>query len=207
MKTTFQNCDSKKQIPDNASFKSCTSKKSTDNNNHLQALVEKYRQENGNCYDEEDKWWAEKTLTWDKAIERAWESHQWDGKMHGHQYRVGEKKLFEGLQVALADNKQPEDFQDFNTLHDWVWSVAERVKGLGEMTAYDVARRLGVWLGKEPVLVYLHRGTKEGARKFGVNGETVELNAFPPEIQMLGATHAENFLCIYKDQFHPSLRL
>ena len=101
---------------------------------------------------------------------------------------------------ALADRKQPEDFTDFQSLYDWVRSVAGPVKGLGEMTEYDVARRLGVWLGLEPVVVYLHRGTAKGAKKFGVKGKTAPLYAFPQEIQALGAIHAENFLCIYEDR-------
>ncbi len=35
--------------------------------------------------------------------------------------------------------------------------------------------------------------------KIKIKSETVSLNDFPSEIQKLGATHAENFLCIYKD--------
>ena len=50
------------------------------------------------------------------------------------------------------------------------------------------------------VVLYLHTGTAAGAKKFGVEGEIAPLSAFPKEIQALGATHAENFLCIYKDQ-------
>ena len=44
------------------------------------------------------------------------------------------------------------------------------------------------------------RGAAEGANKLGIEGETVSLNDFPQEIQKLGATHAENFLCIYKNR-------
>ena len=79
-------------------------------------------------------------------------------------------------------------------------SIVSRVRGLGATTAYDAARRLGAWLRLEPVVVYLHAGTAAGARKFGVEGEIAPLIAFPKEVQSLGATHAENFLCIYKDQ-------
>ncbi|WP_237766077.1 hypothetical protein [Arthrospira platensis] len=42
-------------------------------------------------------------------------------------------------------------------------------------------------------------GTAEGAAVFNITGQTAFLSAFPPEIQKIGATHAENFLCIYKD--------
>ena len=48
-------------------------------------------------------------------------------------------------------------------------------------------------------MVYLHAGAAEGAKKLGIEGDTVSLNDFPLEIQKLGATHAENFLCVYKN--------
>lgn len=38
-----------------------------------------------------------------------------------------------------------------------------------------------------------------GARKLGIQGHIVSLDDLPIEIKELGATHAENFLCIYKD--------
>ncbi|MEG4534020.1 hypothetical protein [Microcoleus sp. D2_18a_D3] len=183
----------------NTVFPTCQSKKQTVDDNNLQLLVHEYIDRWGNSYEMEDRWWGDKTLTWDQAIERAWISRLWHGKMHGHQCRVA-NKLSEGLEVALADEMQLEDFQDFPSLYDWVKSVVGRVKGLGATTAYDVARRLGARLELKPVVLYLHSGTAAGARKFGVEGEIAPLSAFPKEIQALGATHAENFLCIYKDQ-------
>ena len=73
--------------------------------------------------------------------------------MHSHQCRVA-NKLSEGLEIALADQVQTESFKDFQGLHDWVKSVTNRVYGLGATAAYDVARRLGAWLGLELVVVY-----------------------------------------------------
>ena len=184
MNKVLQNCQSKKQSVDKSS---------------LQFLVDEYHRDWGNSYREEDRWWSAKELTWEKAIERAWDSILPHEKMHRHQWRVG-KKLPEGLKIALADGKQPEDFRDFQSLYDWVKFVVDRVKGLRVTTAYDVARRLGAWLRLEPSVVYLHAGTAAGAKKFGIEGEFAPLNVFPTEIQKLGATHAENFLCIYKDR-------
>lgn len=123
--------------------------------------------------------------------------------MHGHQCRVA-AKLPEGLRVSLNDNIQPESFNSFHELYLWVESVASRVNGIGSTTIYDVARRLGVWVELEPEMVYLHAGTAKGAKKLGVTGKVAPLNAFPLEIQRLGATHAENFLCIYKDLIRTS---
>jgi len=189
MHTTLQSCKSKKQHLEKGS---------------LQFLVHDYLHKWGNSYHLEDQWWGDKELTWEAAITRAWKSRLKNGVMHGHQRRVA-KKLSQGLEIALADSLNPKDFKDFESLYDWVKSVVDRVKGLGLTTAYDVARRLGAWLELEPSLVYLHAGTAIGARKFGIDGEVAALSAFPNEIQVLGATHLENFLCIYKDKLSCSV--
>ncbi|MCT7991714.1 hypothetical protein [Laspinema olomoucense] len=152
----------------------------------------------GTCYLAQTQWWGDRTLTWDAALERAWLSRFADGKMHPHQRRVS-SKLAEGLHISRQDCHQAQQFKTFAELHHWIESVTARVKGLGETTAYDVAQRLGMWLNLAPDLVYLHAGTAKGAAVFNITGKTAFLSAFPPEIQKLGATHAENFLCIYKD--------
>jgi len=163
-------------------------------------MVDKYLEEYGNSYDWEDKWWGDKNITWSEAIERAWRSRFENGKMHPHQRRVAHQ-LEEGLKVSLSDNIQPDNFNNFESIYSWIKSVTDRVKSLGVTTAYDVARRLGAWLDMQPTMVYLHAGAAEGAKKLGIEGEIVSLNDFPREIHKLGATHAENFLCIYKKLF------
>ncbi|WP_030006466.1 hypothetical protein [Picosynechococcus sp. NKBG042902] len=173
------------------------------NKSSLQLLTDEYIQKWGNYYKLESKWWGDKELTWKKAIERAWKSRLSNEKMHSHQCRVAHK-LPEGLRIALADKTQPEDFKDFQSVYDWVQSIVIRVKGLANTTAYDVAQRLGAWLGLEPTVVYLHAGTADGAKKFGIKGHSAPLSLFPKEIQLLGATHAENFLCIYKNKISDS---
>ncbi|BAQ66609.1 hypothetical protein [Geminocystis sp. NIES-3709] len=187
----------------------CTAKKSPNNcksktgsldKSSLKFLVDKYMDEYRDCYKQEDQWWGDKTLSWEKAIETAWKSRFANGKMHPHQYRVGEKKLDKGLQVCLRHNRKCDSFNDFHDIYCWIESICKNTDGIGSLTTYDIARRLGAWLGKQPEIVYLHAGSMKGAKKLGIKGETVSLNDFPPEIQELGATHAENFLCIYKER-------
>ncbi len=187
-----QKCQTKKQIS------SCSSKKIDSNNSNLASLVADYLEQYGSSYDIEDRWWGDKNITWSEALARAWRSRFENEKMHSHQCRVAHN-LKLGLKVSLADNIQPNDFKDFERVYSWVKSVTDRVRGLGATTAYDVARRLGAWLNIQPTMVYLHAGAAEGAKKLGIKGEIVALNDFPQEIQNLGATHAENFLCIYKN--------
>lgn len=196
MNSNHQNCRSKKPI---SSFSNCKSKKADAGNSTLSALVTEYLQDYENCYKNEDKWWADRNITWSEAIERAWRSLNTDGKMYTHQYRVGKKLLSEGLKICLSHNRQSDSFNNFHAVYLWIKSITNLTTGLGLVTTYDVARRLGSWLGMHPTMVYLHGGAADGAKKLGIKGETVPLNDFPEEIQSLGATHAENFLCIYKD--------
>lgn len=177
---------------------SCNSKKQNLIDAQLQIQVNEYLSKWGDSYNCEDKWWGDKNLTWEAALERAWNSCLCNGKMHRHQ-RHWAKSLPEGLRVSLEPDIYRDNFNNFHDLYSWIESVASRVNGIGCTTTYDVARRLGVWMGLKPELVYLHAGTGEGAKKLGVTGKTAPLSDFPEEIQELGATHAENFLCIYKD--------
>ncbi|MBI5018219.1 MAG: hypothetical protein HZB55_22365 [Deltaproteobacteria bacterium] len=165
----------------------------------LKRLVEDYLRAWGNCYEEEDRWWGDRNLTWPEALTRAWRSRLRDGGMCSHQRRVA-ARLPEGMKKALATPTDPKKFQTFEDLYVWVASVARQVPGIGTVTTYDVAQRLGAWLGLQPTTVYLHAGTAVGAGKLNVFGPVAELSAFPPEIAKLGATHAENFLCLYKDR-------
>ena len=165
---------------------------------NLEMLVKDYLCKYEDSYEPEDQWWAESS-TWEKALERAWNSRLENGKMHRHQCHVA-PKLPEGLKIALAANIQPDRFTDFHQLYSWIKSITACVIGLGNTTTYDVARRLGVWMKIQPELVYLHAGSAKGAKKLGIEGESVILTAFPHEIQKLGATHAENFLCHNKDE-------
>ena len=189
--------NSKCQIKKSTS--SCNSKTPDSQHRSLATLVDEYLEEYGNSYDCEDRWWGEKTISWSEAVERAWESIMSNGKMNGHQCLVGKQKLDEGLQICLSHNRQPDSFNDFHDIYAWIESITKDVKGIGSLTTYDIARRLGTWLGMQPQKVYLHAGAMRGARKLGIQGHMVSLDNFPSEIQKLGATHAENFLCIYKD--------
>ncbi len=205
----------------------CNIKKQNLIDDLLQIQVNEYTDKWGDSYNCEDKWWGDKKLTWEADLVRAWKSRLcngiFNGKLHGHQCRVADK-LPEGLRVSLNDNIQPESFNSFHDLYSWVESIATRVKGIGPTTTYDVARRLGVWRELKPEMVYLHAGAAKGAKRLGVIGNKVcphagaaggvkklgriaLLSNFPKEIQELGATHAENFLCIYKDAIRTSVNV
>ena len=165
----------------------------------LATLVKDYWNKCQYTYDQEDQWWTEPD-TWQGVLERAWLSKMRNGKMHGHQCNNGTQRLAEGLKIASSANKSPDDFPDFDALYRWIESITGQVAYLGTLATYDVARRIGANYGLKPQNVYLHRGSKEGAKKLGIKKSPVPIDDFPDEIRSspLDATHIENFLCIYK---------
>ena len=65
----------------------------------------------------------------------------------------------------------------------------------------DTALRIGAKLGIRPDRVYLHRGTREGARalKLDASQATIDVSQLPPAFQRLDAREIEDCLCIYKE--------
>ena len=184
------NCKSNKKN------QNCSSKKADGRKFSLAEQVADYRKNWIDCYKPEDAYWADPNLSWLQKVERAWRS-QWQGKMYPHQCRPGKKRLEKGLNACKANFKQHKDFNNFEDIYNWIESITKLIDNLGPITTYDVARRLGASLGLNPKKVYLHGGSAKGAIKLGIRGKRVPLSEFPKEIQELGATHAENFLCIY----------
>jgi hypothetical protein len=74
------------------------------------------------------------------------------------------------------------------------------IKGLGKLYAYDVAHLIGAHLNLSPERVYLHAGTRKGARALGFPSalEYLTPSQLPSELQILKPYEMEDFLCIYK---------
>ena len=134
------------------------------------------------------------------AIRRATLCEFQDGKRHPHQYLIPQKllELAEGRLQAAA--RRLSAAADFDALHEAVKREIGSVHGIGELTVYDIAHRIGAYLGKPPTLIYLHRGTKEGAAVLGFRGETLDPAKLPSAFARLAPAEIEDCLCIYKDQ-------
>ena len=75
------------------------------------------------------------------------------------------------------------------------------IVGMGELTIYDTALRIGAKLGLEPHLVFLHAGTRIGARRLGIDLSRpyVALADLPATLRILKPREIEDVLCIYKE--------
>jgi hypothetical protein len=123
------------------------------------------------------------------------------GKRHPHQ-RQHPDILNEAGRRLQARQEELESCRTFDELFEYVGDVIGPIGGIGRhgVTAYDIATRIGAYLGLAPAYVYLHRGTREGARALGLRGEKLSRDQFPPAFHILTPAELENCLCNYKDE-------
>lgn len=90
----------------------------------------------------------------------------------------------------------------FDELHTLVGDLVRPIPGIGELTVYDISQRIGSRFDLEPERVYLHSGTRVGARELGFDGRraSIEVAELPEELTVrLRPRELEDLLCIYKD--------
>jgi hypothetical protein len=122
------------------------------------------------------------------------------GKRHPHQRRIP-KALLEQAEARLqAIRRNLARAADFSALHRLVENEIGSIKGIGALTVYDISHRIGAHFGKVPRLVYLHAGTRIGARVFNIGGDSFDPNKLPKQFSRLTASEIEDCLCIYKDE-------
>lgn len=120
-----------------------------------------------------------------------------------HQYRIQVEALELSRKILLHNKKKISSCKDFDTLLKLIDSLLKDVKGLGELYYYDTTLKLGSYLNIFPEFIYLHRGTREGAKYLGLNykKEYIKKTDLPNELQTLEPYELEDFLCIYKNSF------
>jgi hypothetical protein len=139
------------------------------------------------------------------AIRRAALCEFPDGKRHPHQYLIPRRLLELAEKRLQAAAKRLAAAADFDALHEIVRREIGSVHGIGKLMVYDIAQRIGAYLGKAPTLIYLHRGTKEGAAILGFHGDTLDARKLPTAFLRLAPAEIEDCLCIYKDRLRGAL--
>lgn len=134
------------------------------------------------------------------AIRRAALCEFRNGKRHPHQYRIPRRLLELAEERLQAATGQLAAAREFDALHEIVRREIGSVHGIGKLLVYDIAHRIGACFGKAPTLVYLHRGTKEGAAILGFRGETLDPVVLPAAFSRLTPAEIEDCFCIYKDK-------
>ncbi len=139
--------------------------------------------------------WREPTLG--SAVKRAGLAMRPDGKRYDHQ-----RRLTVAVLRAASHRLQKAPLQgaaDFDALHRLVDETIGSMRGIGPLTVYDTALRIGAKLGLKPQRVYLHSGTRQGARALGLRWRLLYLAVadFPPELQELEPHEIEDYVCIF----------
>jgi hypothetical protein len=136
------------------------------------------------------------------AIRRAALSESPDGKRHPHQRRISRKVLEQAEAELQSIGRKLSRAVDFAALHNLVNEAILPIRGIGALAIYDIAHRIGAYFRKAPERVYLHAGTKVGARALNISGESIDPTVLPPPFSRLRPAEIEDCLCLCKDELH-----
>ncbi|MDD2599391.1 MAG: hypothetical protein PHO37_09215 [Kiritimatiellae bacterium] len=160
------------------------------------------------CREHADQEWNYfENLELDECITRAPKGlHEKGGKdlCHPHQYRILKQAALESSHVLKQNKADLLEASDFSKVFCAVNKLGGGIHGIGPLTIYDTAHRIGLCLKKKPEKVYLHAGTDIGARCFldkkkNRDPKIANRDCFPKEFHKYSAAHIENILCIYKN--------
>lgn len=124
-------------------------------------------------------------------------------KIHDHQYRVGRITLNSFAKKLIYYHNQINCAKSFDDLIEIVGKA--RIKGIGALTIYDTAQRIGFYLGIYPDKVYLHGGTLIGARYLLgqlPRDQYLLVEELPEPFRRpdIAPWEIEDILCIYKSE-------
>jgi hypothetical protein len=115
------------------------------------------------------------------------------GKRYSHQRRLTRTAL-ETANTVLSDRaKRVWGARDFDQLFNIVDAAVDDIPGLGELYVYDTALRIGAKLNLFPARVYLHAGTRQGARAQGedARADALDMADLPREFHVLKPMKSE----------------
>lgn len=146
--------------------------------------------------------WYEQLGSDAEAIDQAAMAEAEEGKRHCHQRRIPRPVLEESRDALIKALPELKACDCFDDLLSTVETISGAIRGIGELTVYDTALRVGARFGKAPDRVYVHAGTREGAQALGFDGKqrTIEMTDLPTDFSALTAREAEDALCIYKSE-------
>jgi len=121
-------------------------------------------------------------------------------KRHPHQRRIPKTALEQAEACLQTIGRKLAKAGDFAALYGLVVGEVGNIKGIGALTSYDIAHRIGALFGKAPRLVYLHAGTRTGARVVNISGDSFDPRILPKAFSCLSPYEIEDCLCIYKDE-------
>jgi hypothetical protein len=150
--------------------------------------------------------WFIRQPTLRDAVENAALARNSSGKRYSHQRRIKKVAIQKALAILSDAADRIQRSRDFSELFQMIDTALEDVPGIGELYVYDTSLCIGAQLHLYPTNVYLHAGTRRGARALGLKAEAaLKLSDLPREFRSLRPHEIEDVLCIFKDKFKASV--
>jgi hypothetical protein len=168
----------------------------------LKQIVDDYINKHRKKAEKEMRWFKiQKTLT--DAISLAAMAITPSWKRFGHQRGIPKRVLKQTKHILLSNIEIIQNVTDFDDLHHRIYKLLGNLRGIGNLYIYDTSLRIGAKLGFEPIKVYLHAGTLEGAKRLGLNTKKgyLSLKSLPSDLGKFKPREIEDCLCIYKNEF------
>ncbi|MDD2694296.1 MAG: hypothetical protein PHD58_00035 [Anaerolineales bacterium] len=148
--------------------------------------------------------WFREQPTLNSAIGLASLAINSQGKRYSHQRRLKKANLQRAKLTLLANSRNLKECREFEELFKVIEMLLEPISGIGELYVYDTALRIGAKLGLLPKKVYLHAGTRAGAKALGFDGKAraLEISALPKEFRQLEPHEIEDVLCIFESELN-----
>jgi len=166
----------------------------------LETIVRTYIREIRPLAQAEINWFIQQPSL-DAAIEKAALAVNSRGKRYSHQRRLKMAALKRALGALLDKSGAIRKARDFDELFNLVSAAVMSITGIGELYVYDTSLRIGAKLNLFPAAVYLHAGTRAGARALGMDdrAKMLKVSALPKPFRTLAPHELEDILCIFKD--------
>lgn len=146
--------------------------------------------------------WFRSQPTLNAAVKHAGLAINDKGKRYNHQRRIIRDALLQAESVLLTNLNSIKRSSNFDELYNLIDVLLRPVGGIGELYVYDTTLRISAKLNLLPSRVYLHAGTRDGAKALGFDGRRkfVEESELPLALQVLEPHEIEDMLCIFKDK-------
>jgi len=145
--------------------------------------------------------WFRRQSSIESAIISATEAKDERGKQYSHQRRIDKNAIREAKTILLENADDIKKSKSFHHLWLLIRDLIKPISGIGDLYIYDTALRIGAFLNLLPDKVYLHAGTRKGAKAINHpewKNDWIEIETLPKELKQLSADEIEDILCIYK---------
>jgi hypothetical protein len=171
---------------------------------NLRTIVRMYVQRIRSRAQAEMGWFLRQPMLGD-AIKNAALARNSRGKRYSHQRRIKRAAIQEALSILSNESHRIERSRTFAELFELINTALEDIPGIGELHVYDTSLRIGAKLNLFPEKVYLHAGTRLGARALGLRANAaLKISELPKELRALKPHEIEDVLCIFKDELKTS---